>query len=502
MNILLDCQRRVSAVLSLSLSLSNNFQVRQSEVPSLGYFSKLRIKMSYRVCLTSQPGYIEIEEPHKWQNGQVNAEYPKLSGLVVPTTNLFLTSLLGNPAPNMSLVFESGTGSVGQDGSPIGCYGSVHNNESDIALMPVEYPIKDYNKVNPVQVIYEGPLSISSLYKVDDKESIEYADILINSLKSFDMLIWFAIILTFFVFASLLVLCNSLKRIKGYSCLFETFCHMIGQESTNFEDRSGRLISFTITVAFFFILEFYLNLMSTELVVVNKPHVMSNYRDIIDAENMTLAFFSLTYDAIEFVEARKGTIQEEFWKKFKNTHVILDFGKDMDNSAEIFQKEFECRLVLLLNSLYSYANGMMNCKMKVIMQSDIPSLVKIYGWLSSDPEAMQHTTGFITRQGIRDDLIMKGVRVLARIFEAGILPKLISDSFENHDLGPLMDGTADYYEILKCMSKQLHYNQPEVERVNVRNFVYLNVVCSLLFLTAFVVLAIELWPKKTRVTPI
>ena len=192
--------------------------------------------------MTPQPGIIQVEEPYKWEDGQVNAEYPKTSGLIVPVTNLFLTSLLGNPAPNISLVFESGTGSVGQDGSPIACYGSVYNNESDIAYTPVEYPIQDYSKVDPVQVIYEGPLSILSLYKVDDKVSIEYADFLADSLKSFDMTIWSVVILTFFVFTGLLVLWNSLKRTEGYSCLFETFCHMIGQESTNFEDRSGRLI--------------------------------------------------------------------------------------------------------------------------------------------------------------------------------------------------------------------------------------------------------------------
>ena len=326
--------------------------------------------------MTPQPGFIQIEEPHKWQNGQVHAEYPKLSGLVVPATNLFLTSLLGNPTPNMSLVFESGTGSVDQDGLPIGCYASVHKNESDIALTPVEYPIKDYNKVNPVQVIYEGPLSILSVYKVDDKEPIEYADLLVNSLKSFDMAIWSVFIFTFFVFAGLLVPWKLLKRTKGYSCPFETFCHMIGQESTNFEDRSGRLISFTMTVGCFFILEFYSNLMSTDLVVVNKPHVMNNYRDIIDAEDMTVAFFALTYDAIEFEETEKGTIQEEFWKKFKNTFVILDYGKDMDSSVTFTKKILEGKLVLLLNSLYSTPCAMMNCKVKVSMQSDTPSFVK------------------------------------------------------------------------------------------------------------------------------
>ena len=251
-----------------------------------------------------------------------------------------------------------------------------------------------------------------------------------------------------------------------------------------------------MTVGFFFILALYLNLMSTDLVVVSKPHVFSNYRDIIDAEDITVAFFALTYDAIEFVEARKGTIQEEFWKKFKNTHVIWDLGKDIDSSIEIVKKIFESRLVLLLNSLYSYPYMMKACQMKVIVQSYTPSLVKSYGWLSSDPKGMQHTTGFITRQGIKDDLIMKGVRVLGRIFEAGIPPKVISDSFANQDSGPLMEEAAHYFEIMKCMSKQVNYNQHEVERVSVKNFEYLNAVCSLLFVAAFLVLGIESWPKR------
>ena len=142
------------------------------------------------------------------------------------------------------------------------------------------------------------------------------------------------------------------------------------------------------------------------------------------------------------------------------------------------------------------------CQVKVIAQSDIPRLVKRYSWLSSDPEGIQHTTGFITRQGIKDYLIMKGVRVVGQIFEAGILPKVISDSFESIDMGPMIKGAADYSEIMKCMSKQVNYNQHEVERVSLKNFVYLNVVCSFLFVAAFLVLAIESWPKKMRVTPI
>ena len=89
---------------------------------------------------------------------------------------------------------------------------------------------------------------------------------------------------------------------SSYNPLFETFVHMIGQDCTNFVDRSGNLISFIMTIGFFFILVFYLNLMSTELVVVNKPHVISNYRDVMNGD-IAVGFSSMAYDATEFEQA-------------------------------------------------------------------------------------------------------------------------------------------------------------------------------------------------------
>ena len=82
----------------------------------------------YRACLDLQPGALELDEASKWKAGQVHAEYPKMSGTLSGNGNLIFKSILGDVAPNISLVFESGTGSVGKDGSPTGCYASVHNN--------------------------------------------------------------------------------------------------------------------------------------------------------------------------------------------------------------------------------------------------------------------------------------------------------------------------------------------------------------------------------------
>ena len=147
----------------------------------------------------------------------------------------------------------------------------------------IEYPVKDFDKVNPIQVYSEDPRSIFSTYKVEEKFSVVYADILTSSFKSFDLEIWSVCFMVFLTFVGLLILrkcVNSLKEDKKQgndledSTFFETFSHLIGQESSKFLDKPGKLISIIMTLGFFLIVSYYLNLMSTDLVVENKPSVI------------------------------------------------------------------------------------------------------------------------------------------------------------------------------------------------------------------------------------
>ena len=114
---------------------------------------------------------------------------------------------LANSTPNISVVIETVTG--------FGCYRSIRDNESGVTPIPIGYPIKDFDRVKSVQVAYETPSSILSSYKVDDKYSIIYADILRNSFKSLEFTVWSVVVIVLFIFAGLLVLrwlFNSLKE--------------------------------------------------------------------------------------------------------------------------------------------------------------------------------------------------------------------------------------------------------------------------------------------------
>ena len=440
--------------------------------------------MPYRVCISVIPAAVQIEDPVQWEGGQVHQRYPKMSGVVAEYfVQMIMTAVLGNSAPNISLVFESGTGSVGKDGSPTGCYASIHNNGSDFTFFPVEYPIYDYSKVNPVQVLYEKPLNIISNYRVEDKVSIVYADLLQSSLNSFDIIVWLLVIMTFFVFAVLLKFRKRLRKFKevseykpvlqgyrmakkpamkesSYTPLFETFVHMIGQDCTDFVDRSGNLISFIMTISFFLILVFYLNLISAELVVVNKPRVISNYRDVMNGD-MAVAFVAMRYDATEFEKAQEGTIQHEFWKKYSETRIMLS-SKEPMAAFDFMNKVSRQKGVIIMNSIASQVFLELNCKLLDGMKAGTNLLGKTHDWLSSDPEGKQHTNGLIIRQGLNTQLIIKGQRRLKGVFEGSLLHQTFKDSVGGFDLGPIMAGTS-YSNIRECMSKQVHYNHPKVE---------------------------------------
>ena len=145
--------------------------------------------MFYRVCILNLDNIYAVDEPWKWRKNDVHAEYPKASGSFVQALSTLSSVLLGNPAPNISIVSETMTGS--------GCYRSIRDNQSDMTPIPIGYPIKDFDRVNPVQVFFEKPLSILTTYKVDDKYSIFYADILKNSFKSFDFTVWSVVVIVF-----------------------------------------------------------------------------------------------------------------------------------------------------------------------------------------------------------------------------------------------------------------------------------------------------------------
>ena len=457
--------------------------------------------MIYRICLSVQNAFLTLEDSNRWSVGRVYGEYPELIGIFSTFVSDTLTSILRYPAPNMSVVTVPLTGSRRKDASPTGCHGSIHRNESDITFMPVDYPVQDYSKVDPIQVVHEGPLDILSTYKVNHGTRLDYADFLTSSVKSFDTNIWSLTVVSFFVFSVLLLIRHLIREEEshGYPVVFEVFSHMIGQESTDFTNRSGRVISAIMTIGFFFLCAFYFSLMSTDLFVITKPHPIGNYRDIM-RENCTVGFLAALNDVSHFEKADKGSIQETFWKQFSTSHYMVDFNTEDQLTLQKFgMLMVNQEAVFVVSSLFSQLILETVCKAKERKTEELPMLGNTYGWLSSDPEGKQHKTGLIIRQGLNTELIIKGRRRLRGLFEGDVILKGFWKCVDNADLGPLTDGVARVTDVQKCIAKTVNYKEPEnIEQVNVENLKYLNLVCLALVLCSFTVLVLEKMVKMLQ----
>ena len=181
----------------------------------------------------------------------------------------------------------------------MGCYRSIRDNQSDFTPLPVRYPIKNFDRVKPVQVFFETPVSVLSTYKVDDKFTTIYADLLKDSLKSFDLTVWSAVVSVLFIFVGLLVLrwlLNSLKNDnkemtwKIRHSLRPSVTWLVKYLLISLTDLERIFIHHDTWI--------FLNLGLLFEPDVNwlgcrkKPPVIQNYRDIMDKENYTVGLLA------------------------------------------------------------------------------------------------------------------------------------------------------------------------------------------------------------------
>ena len=144
------------------------------------------------------------------------------------------------------------------------------------------------------------------------------------------------------------------------------------------------------------------------------------------------------------------------------------------------------------------------CKIKNALEDRIPDFSRVYSWVSSDPENKHQTQGLIMRQGLTTPLITKGLRRIKALFEGDIIKKPMAEGISRVDLHRLHPGKTNYSSILICMSDTVQYNSVEVERIKTENFKYLNLVCVIMLICAFIVLTLEIYVKNrsTTVTPL
>ena len=264
----------------------------------------------YRVCFLEVQGILEVHNKEKFLNGHISSDKLLLTGSVSKAFSFVTEFVFGSDTMNLTAVRSESIGGIMKDGTMTGCYRSMYENETDLALVLVDYPVHDFQRLDPVQVFFEDPAKIISMYHVDPKPSIVYSDIVKSSLtSSFSTNTWMTIFMAFIILSVLLWLRGVLvSRIKAVNkrmlakrrgnrvkrkdpkpeslseAVYQTFCHFIQQQTQQFDDFGGSLISIMMVVCFFFITTVFFSLMSTDLVIITMPKTIENYEDIMNSD--------------------------------------------------------------------------------------------------------------------------------------------------------------------------------------------------------------------------
>jgi len=138
-----------------------------------------------RICSVKNSSALSVTNI---EEGKVypSTHIPRFHGNLVRFETSMFDAFFGRSSCNFnySLVFEEDAGAKDQEtGEFTGCYGSIYRNESDVALILLDDPIYDYDRVNPYQVMIEHPLTIIQAYNASD--TFFTVDIFKEALHSF-----------------------------------------------------------------------------------------------------------------------------------------------------------------------------------------------------------------------------------------------------------------------------------------------------------------------------
>ena len=468
----------------------------------------------YRICFLEVPGVLDFANNDKSIDERITTDRPIIVGSGAKTFNLMVDIALGRYSINYTTIRSESFGGIAKDGTMTGCYRSMYDNQTDFSFLPIDYPIHDLTRLDPVQIYFEQPLKIVSVYHVDPKPSVVYSDILKSSLSSsFSINTWMMIFTAFIILSVLLwlrgILVSRIKvvhkrmsvvrrgnRVKHKDsqleslsqAVYEAFCHLIQQETRDFDDFAGSLISVTMTVCFFFITAVFFNLMSTDLVVITKPKTIENYEDIINSDPPVIPAFNPQFgDTEEFEKADEESIRGTFWKKYRDTHVAPDPYKDFQGVLQTMTDSFQGSKVFIMGGLYAYGWRRSVCSMKETL---LPEQSNAYSWISQDSTAEKIQKGIVVRNGMKRTKFLKGFYLRVRLaFEAG-LSDVMQDDFKNAKFGPGADTNPSM--VRECLSDVLKTNDFQVEKVVMANYTFLLQVCLITIALAFAQLFREL----------
>lgn len=107
---------------------------------------------------------------------------------------------------------------------------------------------------------------------------------------------------------------SSAKKRDSLEASWLVLCAFLGEDNFPSDNIFYRIVSASLCTFLFFFTTFILNCMSTDMVIVKNPIVISSYQDMLDRK-IGIVWPSFLPETQKFLEAEENTIQAKLWKQ-------------------------------------------------------------------------------------------------------------------------------------------------------------------------------------------
>lgn len=378
------------------------------------------------------------------------------------------------PSFNYTMVKAESTNFEDKDGRP-GCNGLLLQNRSDAGIYPNSYP-SYHDDLDVRDICSERKFHIFSFYNLT-KSDMRDMDIL-ESFKSLSLDVWVMFFLTSMVIIAMITMVSSQK----YKMLDILVVYFFRQGSFEFHKWSSRYLSTLLSLMIFFVTLYYFNLMSTDLVVVEKPDIFDSYDDITaKIDRVTPKFYHAVGVPYDFTHAAAGSKERYIWERIRQrdhltnpTYVNRMYEQMSGKTVEILDSEFSTVVLALI------------CAYKVKFRETFDGH---FPYISKETSDKKTQFGLIFRRGANYRYQKLVTKRHGKLFEGGLYQTMILHLMKTAE-GRMDDGRSRL-DFLNCISRKLQIPDAGIHDLTVTPFRCLMYVIALVVCVGWGILAVE-----------
>lgn len=498
---------------------------------------------------------------------------PKYKGIMGEVINWSLNTAFGRELLNYTSVIKQTYGRLNTTSGLYeedSCLYSMQTNESDAAIIYVQSPVvaKGLRQHSPYFEDY-----VEILSKWNNTDNAEIRDILHSFREAFDTNIWIVLFVFTFIFIILLKVeiavankgikwarmqraqrmfssnfpkatskktptsaltrgAQKLSRVKNRSAvnlvtnyidlnrlyplkdsaIYDVLTHLFQVESIDYEVVSMRLASLFMTILSFYILTYFSNLMSTEMVVVEQPALIRSYKDLLARNKVHMMFLDFQDDYMDFEFAPEGSVRRRLWLKSLRTvqnrresmFVKMDSSQFLRVASRVRKIATEGNeVVAMFSKIVSPAARATMCLLKTAIafrnrndDVNFKTLASVFIKTSKDPNVRISLASGVFRKEFDCALAKRIDRRFTQSFDMGIpvfiFEKLLTKpAFEQMAITTPREGD----EFRKCMTDNVQENLKKIQLTALKpvQFFHLFIVLFCIPVVAFWVLCYETW---------